>query len=107
MKTKAKMASAEIGTLDGKTFDVCLKSVEGLPQDGKLVFGHESDITIRTNLGGYKFRKIFSKNGSVHVMPPAAGADRLRSAQVTRSPAVDRRRGAKTVPIGEATCRIC
>jgi hypothetical protein len=39
-------------------------------QDGKLVFGHESDIVIRTNLGGYKFRKIFSKNGSVHVIPP-------------------------------------
>ena len=28
-------------------------------QDGKLVFGHESDIVIRTNMGGYKFRKIF------------------------------------------------
>ncbi len=39
-------------------------------QDGKLVFGHESDIVIRTNMGGYKFRKIFSKSGSVHVMPP-------------------------------------
>ena len=39
-------------------------------KDGKLIFGHESDIVIRTNMGGYKFRKIFSKNGSVNVIPP-------------------------------------
>jgi hypothetical protein len=39
-------------------------------KDGKLIFGHESDIVIRTNLGGYKFRKIFSKRGSVQVVPP-------------------------------------
>ena len=39
-------------------------------KDGKLVFGHESDIVIRTNLGGHKFQKIFSKRGSVQVMPP-------------------------------------
>ena len=39
-------------------------------KDGKLVFGHESDIVIRTNLGGHKFQKIFSKKGSVQVMPP-------------------------------------
>ncbi|MEM7244210.1 MAG: hypothetical protein AAF533_02635 [Acidobacteriota bacterium] len=39
-------------------------------KDGKLIFGHESDIYIRTNLGGYKFAKIFSKHGSVRVLPP-------------------------------------
>lgn len=39
-------------------------------KDGKLVFGHESDIVIRTNLGGYKFQRIFSKRGNVQVLPP-------------------------------------
>src|SRR5688572_33339055 len=39
-------------------------------KDGKLIFGHESDIVIRTNMGGYKFQKIFSKRGSVQVIPP-------------------------------------
>jgi hypothetical protein len=39
-------------------------------KDGKLIFGHETDIVIRTNLGGYKFQKIFSKKGSVQVVPP-------------------------------------
>lgn len=39
-------------------------------KDGKLIFGHESDIVIRTNLGGYKFHKIFSKRGNVQVLPP-------------------------------------
>lgn len=39
-------------------------------KDGKLIFGHESDIVIRTNMGGYKFRKIFSKKGNVQVIPP-------------------------------------
>lgn len=38
MKTKPGTASAETNVLDGKTFDVRLKDVEGLPQDGKLVF---------------------------------------------------------------------
>lgn len=59
------MANPEIRqTLDipnGTTFEF---------QDGKLVFGHESDIVIRTNLGGYKFQKIYSKKGSVQVIPP-------------------------------------
>jgi hypothetical protein len=39
-------------------------------RDGKLIFGHDSDIVIRTNMGGYKFQKIFSKRGSVQVIPP-------------------------------------
>jgi len=39
-------------------------------KDGKLIFGHESDISIRTNMGGYKFQKIFSKRGNVQVLPP-------------------------------------
>lgn len=39
-------------------------------KDGKLIFGHDSDIVIRTNLGGYKFQKIFSKRGNVQVLPP-------------------------------------
>jgi hypothetical protein len=39
-------------------------------KDGKLIFGHETDIVIRTNMGGYKFQKIFSKRGNVQVLPP-------------------------------------
>ena len=39
-------------------------------KDGKLIFGHETDIVIRTNMGGYKFQKIFSKRGNVQVIPP-------------------------------------
>ena len=58
------MADDKRQTLDiplGTTFEF---------KDGKLVFGHETDIVIRTNLGGYKFQKIFSKRGNVQVLPP-------------------------------------
>jgi hypothetical protein len=58
------MADDKRQTLDiplGTTFEF---------KDGKLVFGHESDIVIRTNMGGYKFQKIFSKRGNVQVLPP-------------------------------------
>lgn len=58
------MAEDKRQTLDiplGTTFEF---------KDGKLVFGHESDIVIRTNMGGYKFQKIFSKRGNVQVLPP-------------------------------------
>ena len=58
------MAEDKRQTLDiplGTTFEF---------KDGKLVFGHESDIVIRTNMGGYRFQKIFSKRGNVQVLPP-------------------------------------
>jgi hypothetical protein len=58
------MADDKKQTLDipnGTTFEF---------KDGKLIFGHESDICIRTNMGGYKFQKIFSKRGNVQVLPP-------------------------------------
>ena len=58
------MADDKRQTLDiplGTTFEF---------KDGKLVFGHETDIVIRTNMGGYKFQKIFSKRGNVQVLPP-------------------------------------
>lgn len=58
------MADDKRQTLDiplGTTFEF---------KDGKLIFGHDSDIVIRTNLGGYKFQKIFSKRGNVQVLPP-------------------------------------
>ncbi len=52
-----------------QTLDIPLGTIFEF-KDGKLIFGHESDIVIRTNLGGYKFQKIFSKRGSVQVLPP-------------------------------------
>ena len=52
-----------------QTLDIPLGTIFEF-KDGKLVFGHDSDIVIRTNLGGYKFQKIFSKRGSVQVLPP-------------------------------------
>ena len=36
----------------------------------KFTLSHEADISIRGDLGGYKFQKISSKSGSVTVFPP-------------------------------------
>jgi hypothetical protein len=39
-------------------------------RDGKLVWGHDGDIVITGNMGGHRLQRIFSKRGSVQLIPP-------------------------------------
>ena len=38
-------------------------------KDGKLVVGNETDVVLRGNMG-FKFQRIFSRKGSVQLIPP-------------------------------------
>ena len=39
-------------------------------KDGRVVVGNETDVVLRGNMGGFRFQKIFSRKGSIQLIPP-------------------------------------
>lgn len=39
-------------------------------KDGRLVVGNEGDVVLRGSMGGFRFQRIFSRKGSIQLIPP-------------------------------------